>query len=197
MIEDLLGDQDPIQHVLYYYCSHADVRSLDSRQIIGGLLKQLILSGIMSLAAQEELLISLGTDEDNDCNEKFVKALKATILAHPVAFLIVDGLDECKVNAQRYILTFLNELTESHTSDIRILVTCRDESQTLGAISHWPKIHLSENAISGDLQRFVSSSVRSSIEKGDLEISDTALEQEVVEALTAKAHGMWVVHLLR
>ena len=156
-------------------------------------MKQLILNGIVSSAVQEELLSILSRDEQYDRIEKLAKILKSTIVSHSIAFLVIDGLDECDDKTQRDIIDFLKGLIESGACEIRILVTCRDESQTLGVISHWPSIFLSESAIGDDLRRFVSFSVRSSIERGDLNVSDTSLEREIVAVLAEKAHGMFVL----
>ncbi len=88
-----MGDEASGQHVLYHYCSHADARSLDTRQVFGSLLKQLIFNGILSSVAQQELLTFVGENEDDDHEERLAKILKSAILSHPVAFLVVDGLD--------------------------------------------------------------------------------------------------------
>ena len=153
--------------------------------------------GILSSSAQQELLTIFGRDEGNDQEDRLAKIIQSTILSRPIAFLVVDGLDECKDETRRYIINFLNRLIECEACEIRVLVTCRDEGQTLSIISHWPSILISEGAIADDLRRFVSSSVRSSIERGDLKINDTSLEQEVITILAAKAHGMLVVRLLQ
>ena len=160
-------------------------------------MKQLILRDVLSLAAQQELLAILGRDEGNDQEDRLARMIQSTILLRPFTFLVVDGLDECKDETWRYMINFFNLLIESEACNIRILVTCRDEGQTLSTIRHWPSIQLSEGAIADDLQRFVSFCVRSSIDKGDLDINDPFLEQEIVAVLVVKAHGMSVVRFLQ
>ena len=105
-------------------------------------------------------------------------------------YVIFDGLDECTNDISRYISDLLLQLINIKSYNMHVLVTCRQESYVMNAIQKWDQIRLGEAVLEDDMRSFITSSVRSRVQKGDLKITDPVLEEKVVQKLADKAHGM-------
>ena len=182
-------------YLVYFYCSYADPRSLTKSQILGNLLRQLILKGAVSEEAERGLLTDFLKNERNPEDNRLIQEIWSTIESRRGLYIIFDGLDECNDETIRFVLDFLSRLTKCRPVGARVFVTCREESQVLEFVQSWPQLQLDENALVNDIQSFAASSVRSRIEKGELKIADPSLENEIVTTLAEKAHGMLVLHL--
>ena len=192
MIEDMLLDGTSSSNLLvYYYCSHTDQRSLTTSQILGNILRQLILKGTVSEEAECEMLSAFVKSGRNPEDNKLVQEIQSAVDRCHGLHIIFDGLDECSGKTLRCISDLLIRLTECAPLGARVLITCREESQILESVQSWPCLKLDEAALMNDIRSFVGSSVRSKIEKGELRIPDPSLENEVVSTLTEKAQGMF------
>lgn len=176
--------------LVYFYCSFADPRSLVKSQILGNLLRQLIHKGAVSQKAEKELIDSFVRDGRSPDDEKLVQELRSAAGRSGGLYIVFDGLDECKAETFRTVADLLIELTDDTSLGVRVLLTCRQQSHTMGLIHDWPQIRLDERSCMDDIQAFVASSVRARIEEGEMKISTPSLEHEVVTTLVKKSHGM-------
>ncbi len=177
--------------LIYYYCSYADPRSLLKPQILGNLLKQLVLKGALSEQAERELLDAYVKSGRTPTAEVLIRYILSAIEGCEDLYLVFDGLDECNNDNLRDMLDLLLRITKCERGRAHVLVTCREESQVIKLVKNWHHIHLSETVLSDDMRGFIASSVRSKIDNGELKIIDSPLEKEVVEKLAEKAHGMF------
>ena len=75
---------------------------------------------------------------------------------------------------------------------MKVFVTCREEERPLRYLGGFEKIKLSATASADDITSYITSTIRLSIEVGDLTLRNSALEADIVSKLVAKAQGMYV-----
>ena len=173
MIEDMLLKEEASGiPLVYYYCSYADPRSLTKSQILGNLLRQLLLKDAVSEEAERGLLSEFLKNERNPADNKLVQEIRSALERGCGLYIIFDGLDECNDETLRYISDFLIRLTECTSVGARAFMTCREESQVLESLRAWPQLQLNEVVSVNDIRSFVASSIRSRIEKRELKITD-------------------------
>ena len=180
--------------LIYYYCSYADPRSLLKTQILGNILKQLLLKGLLSEQVECEMLEAFKKTGRNLTDDVLNRHIFSAVERCQDLSIVLDGLDECDSTTTRSLLDVLSRLMECTSDRTRVLLTCREESQVMEAVRDWSKIRLGETVLADDMRSFIASSVRSKIDKGELRITDPALEIEVVDKLADKAHGMSEYH---
>ena len=172
---------------LYHYCDYAVVDTLLPVHIIGSLLKQRIVQGI-----EPTLEDAVARVCDNGYDGQDVHGLSLFLreaVESPVpTYIIIDGLDECAREDARSLLALLESVMATSKTSVKVLVTCRDEDETVGLISHFPQICLSESVLAADLACFVDQTVKASIEEGKLRRK--SMQHEIISQLTSKAHGM-------
>ncbi len=151
---------------------------------------QLLLKGLISDDAERGLLDTFVKSGRNPSDQAIIEQILSAADRSENFYVIFDGLDECNNHTSRQILNFLLQLTNIESNHLHVLMTCREESHLMDAIPAWNQIRLGEAVLQDDMQSFITSSVRSSIEKGDLKIADAVLEEKVVQKLADKAHGM-------
>lgn len=180
----------PAADVIYYYCDYADQRTLQLDRILGSLLKQLLLKHQIPehLESQLRRIYSGGTrspDESLLSNVFFsMIALCSSI------FIVFDGAGECEKSVWQRTLKLFDQLATIKNCNVKIFLTCVEEGPVAHRLQKAPCIQLSPATTAGDIKVFVTSSVRSRIEDGDLRIHDPKLEQDIVSELTARANGM-------
>lgn len=112
------------------------------------------------------------------------------IQMRPLAYVVIDGLDECEKQPRQNVLSFLERLSALKNTSVRTLVSCRDEDQLFRSLHSYNHIQLTAAVLGNDIKSFVEGSVSSRIESGHLTIRNPDLEHQIVRELVDKAHGM-------
>lgn len=107
-------------------------------------------------------------------------------------YIVIDGLDECDKDIRHDMLSYINQVTVSNTTIVRVFVSCREEDQILHSLKLHSKLHLNPSMFSDDIESYVIKSVSSRIKSEDLRIRNPALEREIITELVSKAHGMFL-----
>ena len=189
-IEDMMRRETESEMTLiYYYCSYADPRSLLPSTILGNLLKQFFSKGVVSKEVERELLDAFIKSGRNPTDDVLIKHILSAVERCKKFYIIFDGLDECANDVADRMLDLLLRLTNNNADGAHVLITCREESPVMKAVQNWHRVHLGESVLERDMRSFIASSIRSAIEKGELKVTDSALEEEIVQRLAEKAHG--------
>ena len=175
---------------MYYYCDYADQRTLQTDRILGTILKRLLPDDAIPKEVMQQILQAYRNGQRTPGSHEIVNIVCTLMQKHPVAYVVLDGLDECEKQPRQDILNFLNQLATFEKVSIHTLVTCRDEDQLLRSVSSYPRIQLTAVALGSDIELFVKGSVRSRIDFGQLTMKDPDLEHQIVQELVDKAHGM-------
>ena len=172
---------------LYHYCDYAEVDTLLPVHIIGSLLKQTIIRGVTP-SLEDEIARACDNGYGSQDVHRLSLFLQEATESASSTYIIVDGLDECAREDARSLLALLERIMATSKTSVKVLVTCRDEDETVGSISHYPQICLSESVLAADLACFVDQTVKASI--GSSKLRRKSMQDEIISQLTSKAHGM-------
>lgn len=191
MIDTLLttpGVND--EAVVYFYCDYADHRTLDTCNILGSILLQLL----RTKPIPEPLVAMIKKCYEDGLRTPETKELIAIICtaveSFPEIFIVIDGLDECKKNVWQDVLVLIKDLIQKKTPCVKIFVSCREEDQILQGLAQYSHIQISTEVVSRDISAFIQGTVRSRLDSGDLKIHNSTLEKDITQKLEAKAQGM-------
>src|SRR3569833_1116071 len=109
-------------------------------------------------------------------------------------WVVLDGLDECKVEQQRRreLLDWIQDFHDG-SSTIHLLVTSRPEQDIQAALEKWAPVDSSISLQSELVQKDISSYVCWEVRKGerlDRWRGRVDVQRLIEDALTEKAHGM-------
>jgi hypothetical protein len=185
LVVETMTTQKP-KGLAYFYGRHDDPASQHGPNILGSLLAQ--------LAIQEQDAIEAVLEFYKKHNPKNKLATKPTekelweaIQSLTSIFeditLIIDGLDECGTRKNRApLLEVLSAIPDTESSQIRILVFGRAESDIVQALQ--PYTSISIEAASTDLQLYVAARLRNFKTKSE------TLKEEIMDTLSNHARGM-------
>ena len=176
--------------VVYFYCDYADHRTLDTCNILGTILLQLL----RTKPIPEPIRAMIRRSYEDGLRTPETKELIAIICSAVELFcrvcIIIDGLDECKKNVWQDVLVLVKGLIQKRTPCVKVFVSCREEDQILQGLSRYSHIQISTEVVSRDIIAFIQGTVRSRLDSGDLKILNPALEKDICNKLEAKAQGM-------
>lgn len=176
--------------MVYYYCDYSEPRTLQAKHLFEAIVKQLIMQGLVPAEVESQLRQSV-IDKARVPGETLLqKSILSMVEAFRGLYVILDGLDECENETRRDVTALIEHLLVQNEADVKIFVSCREDEHILRSLDVHPCIQLSETMMASDINAFITGSVRSKVESGELRIDGPAVEEEIVAELVAKAHGM-------
>ncbi len=176
--------------IVYYYCDYADQRTLQTERILGTIFKQLLWEDQIPEEIEPQILRAYRHGQRAPGVYEIMELVCSLIKLRPLAYIVLDGLDECEKQPRQDILNFLERLSTLSKTCVRTFVSCRDEDQLLRSLQPSDRIQITEAVLGSDIESFVKGSVRSKIDTGQLMTRNPNLEHEIVKELVSKAHGM-------
>lgn len=191
MIDSLLSTPgESGEAVVYFYCDYADHRTLETCNILGTILLQLL----RTKTIPEPLIAMIRKSYEDGLRtpetRELIAIIGAAVELFPEIFIIIDGLDECKKNVWQDVLILIKDLIQKGTPCVKVFVSCREEDQILQGLAQYFHIQISTEAVSRDISAFIQGAVRSRLDSGDLKIHNPILEKDITHKLEAKAQGM-------
>ena len=193
-IIDRLESRNDVRNskIVYYYCDYSDQRTLQIDSIIGTLLKQCFVGGLVPEYIDVRIpLDHIRRGHSVELNT-LMDMLSLAFRLSPATVVIIDGLDELEKQCQKEIIASLCSLTAYEAANVKTLILCREEDQLILFLQDIPKLRLTPSALKDDIKSFVTGSVKSRIGSGELRIRNPSLESEIVSELVNKAHGMFL-----
>ena len=186
-------DKDISSHEMainYYYCDFSDSKSLETRIILGTIIRQLLENIIIPEGLEQKIdqFYRLGTRTATD--DELISILYIVIKLFSIVYICIDGLDECGKDEQATILSVVNQLAQSDQTIVKILITSRQEPLISSSLRAFPYLQVSANKNSLDITTFVEETVKLNIRLGALVIRDSSLESDIISALIDGADGM-------
>lgn len=176
--------------ITYFYCDFSDPKSLETRIILGTIIRQL-LDGINISSDLEQQMDQLyRSDTRTVADDELVALLFAVVKHFSKIYIFIDGLDECRKEVQITILSIVNQLARSTRPAVKTLITSREEAIISTSLSGIPRLRVSADKNSADIAFFVEETVKSNLECGALTIQDPSLESDIISALRNGAKGM-------
>lgn len=176
--------------IVYFYCDYADHRTLETCNILGTIILQLLRTNPIP----EPLMVMIRKGYEDGLRtpetKELIEIICAAVELFPQVFIIIDGLDECKKNVCQDVLVLIKRLIHKRSPCVKIFVSCREEDQILQSLSHYSHIQISTEAVFRDISAFIQGTVRSRLQSGELKIHNSNLEKDIIHRLEAKAQGM-------
>ena len=178
--------------IAYHYCDFSDPRSLEVRNILGTIVRQLLERINISGDLEQHMNPLYGPDARDVTNDALSAILFHVIKHFSKVYLFIDGLDECRNDAQTMILSIVHQISQSEQPTVKIFVSSRDELIISASLKKFLHLRISAENNSDDIAHFVEEAVNLNIRSGALKIQDPSLQSEIITTLTGKAHGMSV-----
>lgn len=180
----------PASDVIYYYCDYADKRILQLDRILGSLLNQLFLHHQIPEHIELQLLQIYAGGTRSPSEKALGEILCSSIALRTSVYIVFDGTDECEKSVWQEILKIFRRLAATRQCNVKIFLTCVEEGHVAHHLHYAPCVKVSPTATAEDIEAFVTASVRSKVEDGDLRIRNPELEQAIISELVLKANGM-------
>lgn len=196
LIDGLLSSpvKPEVRHIVaFYYCDHADKRTLFLVNIFCCLARQCVgVSGGLppsTLVILEEIFRQGKIPEIEGLIELILNAIKRK----PPLIVFIDGLDELNDEDRKLVfLKLTNLVTEADPCAVKILITSREDTAYLTKAQgiRCFKVRIGASTIAGDIDSFVKHATRELIEQRELILGNPSLEDEISTALIQGAKGM-------
>jgi hypothetical protein len=176
--------------IAYYYCDFSDPKSLETRIILGTIIRQLLEGITISSDLEQQMDQFYRPDTRTAADDELVALLFAVVRHFSKLYVFIDGLDECRKEEQITILSIVNQLAQSTRPAMKTLIASREEAIISTSSRRIPRLRISADRISADIAFFVEETVKANINSGALTIQDPSLESNIISALINGAKGM-------
>jgi hypothetical protein len=176
--------------IAYYYCDFSDLKSLETRTILGTIIRELLEGITISSDLEKQMDQFYRSDTKTIADDELVAILFAVARHFSKLYVFVDGLDECRKEEQITILSVVNQLAQSTSPAMKILMASREEAIISTSLARFPRLRISADKNSADIAFFVEETVKANINSGALTIQDPSLESNIISALINGAKGM-------
>ncbi|TGO80148.1 hypothetical protein BELL_0014g00180 [Botrytis elliptica] len=189
-IFDQLEDGDCLA---FFYCDYKDKKTQDPLNILGSLVKQLVLADRRGFAELEACWVNCCPDEDIGISnpisaEHLCESLRNISRYFDNVHLVVDALDECG-DGRLDIVRLLTELNATKDSNIKIILASRPEPDIESHLVDFTK--LSIEAHRNDLELYVHSKMECLRETKKIPWNQE-LREEIAQRLVDEAQVRWV-----
>ncbi|KAJ7591828.1 ankyrin repeat-containing domain protein [Mycena floridula] len=174
--------------VAYIFCDYRQSSIQGATDVIGSVLRQLLINS-------DEIPGSLHSI--HDCYKSvppqprtlrdFTTALEAQIQLYSCVYLVIDALDESSSETRDILISTVHRLAES--GHLHVLVTSR---QMIGdEFVNDSQIHIWAN--DGDIRRYITQRIKDGKELQKVINGDETLQDEIINKVTEKADGMFLL----
>ncbi|KAF7943800.1 uncharacterized protein EAE97_005870 [Botrytis byssoidea] len=182
----------------FFYCDYKDKKTQDPLNILGSLVKQLVLADRRGFAELEACWVNYCPDEDIGISNPISTEHLCELLRHISRYfynvhLVVDALDECR-DGRLDIVRLLTELNATKDSNIKIILASRLEPDIESYLVYF--IRLSIAAHRDDLELYVHSKIELRLRETQKVIWNQELREEIAQRLVNEAQIRWVTYQL-
>ena len=191
IIEEILRDSNSNHAVAFFYCDYKTSATQKPHLILGSLVQQIAKQDEESFQ-KVKLFYEANNPEFEDNIEYDAQDLRELICDLTKGFnqasIVVDGLDECGVNAAEVtkLLASLNQGDKE--TNIKTLFLSRNEVEIRDCLEDYTEVTIA--AKSSDLRVYVGAEMSSRIRQRKLRIKDQTLKHYIMERLVEGADGM-------
>ncbi|CAL8576561.1 hypothetical protein XPA_002436 [Xanthoria parietina] len=195
IIEEILRDSNSNHAVAFFYCDYKTSATQKPHLILGSLVQQIAKQDEESFQ-KVKIFYEAHNPKIEDNIEYDAQDLRDLICGLTKGFnqtsIVVDGLDECGVNAAEVtkLLASLNQGDKD--ANIKTLFLSRNEVEIREYLEDYTELEIA--AKSSDLRVYVGAEMSSRVRQKKLRIKDQTLKHYIMEKLVEGAHGMfrWV-----
>lgn len=195
IIQECLKMSTPDRAVAFFYCDYKNEKTHDIVNILSTLASQLAQQNDGSfnlLKDYHQKLRPLHRPKQEPETDELVKVIQAMSDTFEDVRIVVDGLDECGMNA-REVSSQLRSIVSQHDT-IALALLSRDEQDIRDEIAPPFCNYIEIAAHTKDLEHYVRCEIEDRMTKRKLRVKSTDLKDEIVKQLVSRAHGMCVRH---
>lgn len=190
MIAYLHTVRKPTDVISYYFCSPDNEESLNARNILGSIARQMM--GTTIDRANADGLLSLYNDSQDLETDDMIDFVISRLEDDRVDYLIIDGLDECSNRDVEKLASATSKLCGKRVKDLKILCSGRPELERELFRTHKPKykMALARQCTESDMDRYITTTLDQCLEDERLKLYDPTLVLKIAEALREGSDGM-------
>lgn len=176
--------------IAYFFCRADDEKTIESRHILGTVLRQLLETPIAT--ADETTLWAMRRDSNGFDPADAARWVTIFLEDKRDYFIIIDGLDECQDKDLEYVADFLAAMLQKFPSGCKILCTGRPELERrlFKSVSPTQRFQISREKVRPDMDRYITAVLDDCLKGGRLQLGDPALQLKIAEVLRERADGM-------
>ncbi|KAJ7688186.1 ankyrin repeat-containing domain protein [Mycena rosella] len=168
------------------YLNHKETDTQTIPNLLGGLLKQLIL-GTPIPSEVNSLYAHHSSRQTRPAPDEFRKALNSALVGYPQVYFIIDALDEYPEHPRHLFLKHLATLVPQ----IKILLTSRPH---INLDSYFPNLKIIEiQAAEEDIHRYLDTQIENSVRLSKHIRTRPELAGEIQAKITGNAKGMFLL----
>ncbi|KAK5462441.1 hypothetical protein LTS15_002153 [Exophiala xenobiotica] len=194
-VVEKLSIQTSTAGIGYFFCRFDDADSLQSRTIIGSVVRQLL------EPLDTDAFDYLGSRTSSELDEgQMLNQLQRLLPVHQQRyFVVLDGLDECTLSELKNTVRFMRGLMEG-AHEIHLFCSCRHGLyQDIAGIFE-PQYHVSctQSNVRPEITQHIEDALAELLESGELALGDPTLILTIRDALVNGNQGMflWLVFQL-
>jgi hypothetical protein len=184
--------------VRFFFCQYDNQESLRARTILATLVRQCLDASTLSNQIEAHLrrLFDGSLPDFDDLSDLMEKVLEVSDLSHE-HFIVIDALDECE-KCERYALVKVLQrlLTSSRVKWKIFLASGPQLSTELKGLK--PSYHLSMASpeVDSEIKTYIKNIIAEKTDNGELLVGQPELRDEIQDALTKGAQGMYAFFYL-
>lgn len=205
MLTDIRDTAQPGTGVAYFFCSSLQEEACEPLELLGSVLRQLCEQQLISGSVPDEISVQRDTVHSNGPNwqkifdqrdtvhstrpnrQQITKALSLVVSGFAAAFLICDGLDECR--DQRKISEFLLLLSQAQTAVVKVLLLSRPDYKDLEEVlAGCPVVQMDMGANDNDIKKFIGKKLSA----GRIPVRNENQLLDTQKTVFNKAEGMFL-----
>jgi hypothetical protein len=173
--------------VAWLYCNHKETAEQTLANLLGCLLKQLMLERSIVPANIQHMYDELSKRLTRPAYSEIIRMLRSEVSNHSEVFLVVDALDECPEDDMNTRSKLLEQL-RSLPGNVKLMIT----SRYLSSIEHdlEGEQRLEIHATSDDIVSYVEGRILEENRLRRHTKSDPSLQSAILETISKSVDGM-------
>lgn len=193
VVEELTLNKPLGSSLGYFFCKSEEAASLEAREIIGSLARQLFEDLPTDAFNFKQMGPSIGDITPN--TEQILSKMELLLPRHNQYIIILDGLDECEHEEARVLVQSIQSLLKSSTQVFKLFWTDRSDFASRVSDQLRPdfQVHISPSNNGPEISKFIKLALEDALESDRLKLGDENIILEIQDALEAGAHEMFVI----
>ena len=180
--------------IIYVYCDYKDSLTHSVTALLSSLLRQLIEQTPRAESIAELSMILNENAKHRDPTEAELFTWVCTVSKDfNDVYIFVDALDECPELSRDALLVRLQQF--SQFGQTRLFLTSRPNIDIKSRLQNMSRIEIAASAL--DIEAYLHSEIQKSSRLALFVRKDPGLEQEIVDCVIGKAHGMFLLASLQ
>ena len=176
--------------VVYYFYDYKDIKTQSPLKMFETLLAEICRQSpdaLAFLSSQSEKYREFNSTYSISILRQMFLDCLSTAKCQQI-HIVIDALDEC--NDRMKLLEQLH-LIIGAGSQLKIFMTSREEVDLKKSLGSLPQLSLSGSGTTGDIRLYIEHQLEKLITSGELRFRNPILKDEIRDALSAKADGMY------